>query len=831
MAPQNSRDWVDEKATSYNGIDKEGSIDEKGKQNIRDSMKRLSVTPGPVLSPEEVHDKARALAEKVLSQWNILRSIVGLHSDTLEKLWNKKNKEKQKELLLKAWPDMSANHRPDYDAYRQENSEEGQCRLSKFQDAYKWPQINQEVLSSSSLLVFINSRARNPPSSFVRADIDAGRLGSSMERIPKEAALGCHTLFLDGDNVETYGRLVPWDKDIDVANQWKTDRQLSPGIGLRALELQDKIYTFLVRCCQLILPDLVNLGTLSTGNVPTSIILEPIDVAKPVPSEVPEILPSLAAISSEAPYRLPANPNFELLRDILSARLAAQENYLSDLREDPGFFAHTVNDWSEHHFGRLLGINGEHHPAGPHTSCFWENVIEELIDDAHISYEKWYMLHSLVSLVCTLKETNKNKISSHEQLPEDYLLAIIRFSVALETSIEGHIDIIQNMRSSPSVRDYFIFYRTSVSEWPILAPGQEETKLPFAKCLDLLRILKNKSFPVGHGIPNIIDAFEQLSKDPKENKYISSYISNRLFDLSIYARAINEVDNYQSWAATFKYELKKHRPTIKKLQTADAVFARRLGHGLGLMRDISHLGTPHDGKFEYPINQKCTKRTTEQMIAAENNLDAFWKRYDARWKHKTGRDIRLCFGDHPPKIRWKIQRTMPWVERIRRPKILPEINPYTPPQWIHDEENEKLETVSKKLKAKTRGTSEPEFEAENNEESPQLKEQRKVKLERHLLRVFKVLFYQTDQNDIPGSIPWNNFLQAMVAVGFSVQQLYGNVWQFTPISNEGILTGREKAIQFHSPHPEKRVEFIIARRMGKRLNRNFGWEGWMFEEE
>lgn len=398
-------------------------------QEMIKHMSRMGMkgTPSSQPKPPEVREKARSSSQKILSDWNTLQKIVELHADLLETRWIKKSRKKQRELLLKAWPNMSATHRPDYEAYRQECTGRVLGGLSKFQEAYKWPYINQQDLSSRSLIIFIHSRARNPPSAFARADLNATHLGTVGHFIPEPAFLPNHTLFLDGDKVETYGRLVSWDDDATAADLMRTERQFSPGDGLKALELQEKIYPFLIKCCELILHDLVQSGALLEGDIPTAVTGNSVVAPKAVPSTVTEILPSLATISAEAPYRLPANIDFERLRDILAARLSAAEDYLFDLREDPGFFADTINDWSEHRNDALLDTNGNPHPTGPHTLDFWERVIRNIIGDGYSYYEIWFLLHQQAVLLCTLKEKYKDEISYDKQLPKEYLVAILKF--------------------------------------------------------------------------------------------------------------------------------------------------------------------------------------------------------------------------------------------------------------------------------------------------------------------------------------------------------------------------------------------------------------------
>lgn len=282
----------------------------------------------------------------------------------------------------------------------------------------------------------------------------------------------------------------------------------------------------------------------------------------------------------------------------------------------------------------------------------------------------------------------------------------------------------------------------------------------------------------------------------------------------------------------------------------DAIFnIEYLEYMDNVLKGIVPLAMPRDGKFKYPINKKRTKQNTEQMILAEKNLDYFWSKFDANWKKLTRKNINACFGSHPPRKRGEIQRTPAWVEPLQiKPTKQSQANQgESTKEWVHDEELNKIKTKPKKDKVKTKGTSQvppqPEIQPEiininaNLQTPPQNEvEQPKVKIPHHLIRVFNTLFFQPGQNSTPGDIPWVEFLKAMVEMGFAAQKLYGSVWQFTEVSRDGdeagvgVGVGGRKSIQFHEPHPGVKIDFTVARRMGRRLMRSFGWWGGMFEE-
>ncbi|PLN84620.1 hypothetical protein BDW42DRAFT_162360 [Aspergillus taichungensis] len=63
----------------------------------------------------------------------------------------------------------------------------------------------------------------------------------------------------------------------------------------------------------------------------------------------------------------------------------------------------------------------------------------------------------------------------------------------------------------------------------------------------------------------------------------------------------------------------------------------------------------------------------------------------------------------------------------------------------------------------------------------------------------------------------------MSGTAFSVQKLYGSVWQFTP---RNLIV--ERSILFHEPNFMAKIPYQYARQIGRRLFRAYGWHGGMF---
>lgn len=133
-----------------------------------------------------------------------------------------------------------------------------------------------------------------------------------------------------------------------------------------------------------------------------------------------------------------------------------------------------------------------------------------------------------------------------------------------------------------------------------------------------------------------------------------------------------------------------------------------------------------------------------------------------------------------------------------------------------------------KVKPKTKGTAtapEPEIAALGPPADALQPESPTFTVGKRALKVFNTLFYTPTTADQVGEIPWKDFLHAMACVGFSIEKLYGSVWQFTPSKLDV-----ESSISFHEPHPHGKIPFKMARRIGRRLQRTYAWDGGMFKQ-
>lgn len=137
-------------------------------------------------------------------------------------------------------------------------------------------------------------------------------------------------------------------------------------------------------------------------------------------------------------------------------------------------------------------------------------------------------------------------------------------------------------------------------------------------------------------------------------------------------------------------------------------------------------------------------------------------------------------------------------------------------------------TLSDKLsKRKTRGVAGEQHEQALPGEVSVVEQPKLFNVDKRTHKVFKALFHSPFNSDIPGEVPWLDFLHAMYSIGFSVEKLQGSAWSFTPANVFNV----EQSIQFHEPHPVSKMPLIWARRIEIRLERAYGWNGDMFKLE
>ncbi|KAF8860574.1 hypothetical protein BDZ45DRAFT_672478 [Acephala macrosclerotiorum] len=788
------------------------------------------------LTASEARTTARMRSDKIFEHWTALQKILQRHEEIIRKRWLKKSREQRTKIIQTAWnrPNLATTHRPDFTAFMKEEKALHQQKKTRFLDAYMWPSINTEdLVKGKTLLLFINSRGRHPPDLFIHADFRSTSLGWNCLAIRNAVCLNYTMMFSERRTPDTYGELVSWYDNPEAPEWMSSGIGFQPGEGIVLLEIQEEILRFLIRCCQLLMQD-----------APVAELIKesiPIQPEPPSVSMDDSLFPSLVAMSFESPYRQPAHLDFDRVRSMAASSRSAAEDHIWALREDPGYFYEMCIEEKEHLSESLPDTRGEMHPTFKDPSKLWDKVLGSVVHDAYERFIIADVLCQLVDDVVMLKEKYQDQISVDHPLPPDYELAFQKLKFFIDKSVDGPCQTLNRaVPTSPPMRSLFVREPYFPGEPGIQKRFKSESGLNKDKLMWILYALFNKDHVSVYGLPNLMEVlYHLLQTEPKQNERISWYVARVLSLMAQTGEILRQLDMYEPWAT--KLAEKRKEETLNVHLTA--FHLHKLKPYLAPLSNfhkapsLEKFGNPTDGRFDYPVGRRRTKETTEKMRKAEQSLDAFWTKIDYYYKDDKGVTqhqylVRNIFkaGNR------ELQRTPEWVEPTPSNKTSTSIVErqteqsqllYEPFSFLSiQDQPSKYEPVSQpKTKSKTRGTANPGADNSLPDTAPTTQHdiQPTFTLGKRAFKTISTLFHNPGQGGQPGEVSWPDFLYAMVAVGFAPQKLYGSIWQFTP-NNLDV----ERSIQFHEPHPYGKIPFRNARRIGRRLNRAYGWTGKMF---
>jgi hypothetical protein len=279
---------------------------------------------------------------------------------------------------------------------------------------FKWPHINLEDLSCDKpMLCLLNSRARYPPAAFVYHEIQSSSLGiSSGTLVP--LILHGYIMYLEGETVESYGKLVAFSEDSHPIGGFQ------PGMGLLVLEIQQKVMEFLVKFGETILQQPAH-TLIDQFSVPTG-TLAPIQIAYS--------WPTIEILARYTPCLAPERADFSGLKDFLEARHFQAQDHVWALREDPGYFEEVVHQYADHRPEGLLDSANKHHP-NYNKPTFWRATLATVVSEAHHSVIVWDVLVKQAKRVVALQEEHESVLDAGHKLPPTYKRELQLFKTLL----------------------------------------------------------------------------------------------------------------------------------------------------------------------------------------------------------------------------------------------------------------------------------------------------------------------------------------------------------------------------------------------------------------
>jgi hypothetical protein len=321
------------------------------------------------------------IKEEVPARRGYLKEITERHESRIQERWMKKTIEERRQLLLSVWPYMSPWHQ--FESFTESLTDIDTTadkkpvprKTDKATSDGHWPYINlEDVVDPKLLMVFINSRARSHPEKFSLCELDFTfrvKMNSKMavnyqdcraQVVPElageneiKAFLACNVQLvndLKGEYViegvlgtNRYGCVFtfPDEETADIWDSWRCGCHLRE--GLRILQVQHGIYSFLSKCCEQILHDIPSTELICYAY--------PVQLEPPSPIENSENCSSFADAAKRPPYLSRDKLHFLRLRYLILAAASEARDHLWSLREDPSYFADTFESMFDHDTGLI----------------------------------------------------------------------------------------------------------------------------------------------------------------------------------------------------------------------------------------------------------------------------------------------------------------------------------------------------------------------------------------------------------------------------------------------------------------------------------------------
>ncbi|KAI1320308.1 hypothetical protein F5Y16DRAFT_417493 [Xylariaceae sp. FL0255] len=717
----------------------------------------------------KVREHVPVSSQKIWANYDLLNQILRLHEPTIQSRWVRKTRQERQRILLAHWPEMPKYHRPDLPALRELSSHPDTVSLWKphedsrqviKKDHYMWPYMNQEdLLTSSNMLVLLNSR-------------EEGHYADHYWMCLNNA-----------QNPKEYGELIFEHGSATARRDTSLKHELRIPDGLLVLEAQERLLGFLVSFCQLVL-----------GEISPKVFTSPKFQEVPEPQlEIEKAsggVGSLGMMTVEAQYRVPSKLDLSQIELVIRSRLASIEDHLWALRGDPAYFREQLMEIRQHLGHEIKDASGS---VGTTDEYVWTGVGAAVLNTAYTALEFFAELQRQILVLQNLYRRYEKKIIPTEDLPSEFLNALVRLWDLLGRMAWAFSPTFQrNFASSVQWRRYFIRHPKTDGSGP-------------------WRLEVEKDWPRNTGDPErqMFGLFRILTDDQVTLE-----------------RCFNQINSYLPWAqnfATFTRDRFNHFTNEKQKffnqleQTLEAVSAINFIDFVGLF-------DPTDRKFDVPVGSPQTKEVVDTRRRSEKSLDQVWKVVDDSIR-KTLREYRTQTQQQLWSQNRPLERTPEWTE----PEVIPSSN-----QERHSESFFEMSisdpTISRRWKPgppprekqKTRPANVPAKEEEIappvalNSAAPIPST---IFVNRRSMKVFEMLFYTPGLKFPPGEVRWKDFVHALASTGLT---------EITQTGGSGRLFRNKQgqmSITFHEPHPGDKLSFTQARKNGRRLTFNFAWTG------
>ncbi|TLD07975.1 hypothetical protein E2P81_ATG10280 [Venturia nashicola] len=788
--------------------------------------------PAPrTMTVEQVQPLATNFAQQIYDDYTALRDLLMRHESTIRKRWLKKGANWRSKILLTAMPDIPLQHRADFEGYRNLNNRGVQRGRTCSAEAHLMPYINKEdLLHDRHLLLFLNSRGRNPPGVFTWTDAEKAHLALDWTDMNEPHTHSDSYMMVFCSTPRDYGMVV---KSSEVSPKIARAHGFDPVYGLLVLEIQQKIYSFLLSCAKTILHDYSPDMLMSAPRQ-----LEPTPLAC-------DTIQDIGDHTLEADYRLPYEAaNLGRLQLLVSSRRDVAEDHVLSLREDPGYFLDTLRAWREYF--------EDPDAKEPLSLDSWRQLASYMLANAFDSLYTWSWLAAHLAGMRPLNDQIASADPKTRRLTADD-----------ENKWAALVSSVHHMQSRPMANMRVAIPRSSGLRGGLHAPHDPErckrgSKCPSPRGCDSLwnlkrgsssahhRVVLNFSMVSGvdtarlnlHGLRAVVqETNHMLENDDAARELIDPWLLSDFFDLAVLSDLEYCIAMFQPYSKSLPERYEMTYESSFNFGLSSIIISATANAG----SEAHSLGDPLDGRFHYPAEKRRTAETVRQMQRAESALKAYWAEM-AVCMHRHGIDLELMLEDRLSAYTPVSCKTQDWDEELAtsmksvRLVATQDEHCKVPSSTPSGKENRKTEiSIEEKMKLKTRGSPQGKTTVAQDHQpaaNDPVKDRQPIIVPRRIFKVMSALLpSDATISEASREISWKDLLFAFNAIGLVPEKLYGSVWIFQPLPGGKGLVNAKRSIQFHEPKSVRhgnKIDAQMVRRFGYRLKRVYGWDGETF---
>lgn len=636
--------------------------------------------------------------------------------------------------------------------------------------------------------------------------------------------------------------------------------------ALLIAEVQAHLYRFLLQICkQLLLPK----RNEWTDEEYSARFYQEFIKSRPYPELLPgasRLTPSDHASNAGATKNLsdrrryswygePGDLDLQTVGGLIRSRAAEAEDVIRDLRSYPDFFEETVRQWKD--------VYDQAHPnekqkgagefAGDQLPG-WRWAVQKAVISAFKNFDRWIALEECWRSLEIAYRENGRFLSLTNTSPQALaarmaffreLISVKHMAFTMAETIVSELKA--EIFGTVPFGHYFDFKpenddpdgarlprRTKVLG-DELAAGQG-----VAVVFERFRAILEDRQRMRFGLSAVLGELDRVIDDenaPENVSFLPAHVKPALEDLGVLAECLIQVENLRPWSSII-HPMMQERPkmsrAIAQVQQLDLPL-RRLDDQAAEIFNMTYLrGIPYDNRFEYPAPEvERTREVVNTLKTSGENLDKFWEELLPKLKLREALSVRLqTLLEHKP------CHTQPWTISESRPR--------TGERWQADAETHEAEdstnsqSLYDEMQARIRlqitasPAASPQREpvrapAESVQEisSPQLvaadSADNRLRVSTRTMQTLRMLMFDTHRRGpAPGELAWDDLRAAMVDMGFGITAgSGGSEWNFHP--GNSLRLASRVPIQFHNPHPKRKLSAKTARRYGRRLCKRYGW--------